>query len=292
MPEFPTREEPAPPSTKTISWLLVLSVVFGFAVSFCFMLLSFLFPDEPTAGKLVIRLGLLFGTLAFIGPPVFYFLHKRADAMSIFRLRKVPGNALWASAVLAVGLVVLTDGLDRMVAPSINEFLDSTIGTLSPELKADYILERLKEELLIHDWFTGLVLIIAAVAAAGICEEMLIRGMFQKSLERTMHAASAIGLSSIVFAVMHFNPWAMIQIFALAVVLGIIAWYARSIFPTMVIHGVNNFIAILFVNLGEESLRWYGTENSVHSVVLAMGGVLTTVGIVWLVSSLKEKHHS
>lgn len=275
MPMFPPmqNDSSSPLGVGPSTLLLLVGVITGFIVAAIFGLAQMKVP-VPWLSKL----GLLIGTAVFVVPALLYARSQGRDLLSVFRIRRVSGTVLLASLILGVGMVIGTDALDKRMAPSINAYLDRTLGSISPDLKSDRILEQMKAQFTIGDWWSGILLVLAAVCAAAVCEETLIRGMFQQALEQRTKAAAAVAISSVVFAMIHFNPWGGIQILFIALVLGVVAWRSDSVLPTILIHAVNNGLVILMNNLPEDRLRWYGTEHSLEPGVLIVGSVLLIGG--------------
>jgi membrane protease YdiL (CAAX protease family) len=282
---LPAPTDTTPFSLGTATGVLAVSVIFGYMVTMLFAFAGVMSSSMDTgksAGNLIMKFGLLIGTVCFVVPAWFYSRKENKSFTSLFRFKPVSSQALAFTVLLSLGLIVVTDTIDKWIAPMINSYLDSTIGVLSPELMSDKILEKMKEEFKIDSFLGGTLLILAAVFAAGICEEMLIRGMFQGALEKRMHAVYAIVISSLVFSFIHINPWGGIQIFVIAVFLGLIAWRTGSIVPTIIMHGMNNFIVIVFNNLEPETLSWYGDEQHIEPAMIAVGILFLVIGIIGL----------
>lgn len=289
--EMSAAADTAPFSTGTATGVLMVSVIFGYVVTMIFAFAGIMGSSMDTgksAGNIIMKFGLLIGTVCFVVPAWWYAGKENKSIRSVFRFNAVSSHTLIFTVVLSLGLIVVTDTIDKWIAPMINSYLDSTIGVLSPELMSDRILEKMKEEFKIGGWLDGTLLILAAVFAAGICEEMLIRGMFQGALEKRMHAAYAVVVSSLVFSFIHINPWGGIQIFVIAVFLGLIAWRTGSIVPTIIMHALNNFIVIVFNNLEPETLSWYGDEHHIEPVMIGAGILFSMIGIIGLWKSVNN----
>lgn len=266
--------------------LLILGIVLGFGIALIFslfgMAVGYLKPGTFFSDWIT-KAGMLFGTIGFILPAWIYFKRSQIPPIPAFRFHRVTWITIAASFLFALGMVILTDALDKQIAPGINRFLDETIGTVIPELQSERIMKAMMEQFLFKNLLSAFLLVSAAVLAAAYCEEMVIRGFFQHALENRLKPAWAILISSIVFSMIHFNPWGGIQIFIVAIALGFIAFYTNSIVPTIIIHGLNNLIFILLVNIGKEHLSWYGTETSVHGPIVAAGFVLAIAGMALLI---------
>jgi len=74
----------------------------------------------------------------------------------------------------------------------------------------------------------------------------------------------AILFSSLFFAIIHFNPYWMIQIYLLGVILGYLAWHTNSIIPSIIFHVIINATSLLFASMGdsfESFILWHGHIN-------------------------------
>ena len=80
---------------------------------------------------------------------------------------------------------------------------------------------------------------------APIFEEWLCRGVVLRGLLTTMRPASAIAVSAAFFAVLHMNPWQALPAFLLGVVFGYVYYKTGSLKLTMLMHFVNNTMALV-----------------------------------------------
>ena len=198
------------------------------------------------------KMGLLAETL-FIIPALLFVFKRKMPFRRTFRFNPVSPQILFYTLLIALPVMILGDELDRLIA------------TVFP-LPAWFDVGDLMS---IHSFLDGLLIIGNGVIVAAIAEEMLFRGLIQRSLERTHDIATAIVLSAIIFAMFHFNIWWMIQITMLGLVLGYLTWHSESIWPAILIHGVNNLLSILAANAAEEQLTWYTSGEHVRWIWLA-----------------------
>jgi hypothetical protein len=77
---------------------------------------------------------------------------------------------------------------------------------------------------------TWLLLLVFAVTPA-ICEELAFRGFILSGLARGGRLAIAIGISSMMFGIIHMIPQQAFNAALLGLVLGLLAIYSRSLFP-------------------------------------------------------------
>lgn len=88
----------------------------------------------------------------------------------------------------------------------------------------------------------ALLLFLIAISA-GICEEVMFRGLMQKSYER-LGKRKAIVISAIMFGVFHLNLQNLFGPIILGLLFGYILYKTNSIFATMLAHATNNAFAL------------------------------------------------
>ena len=161
-----------------------------------------------------------------------------------------------------IGLILLTPLLENflyiqnyvlMKLSSSSAFLKQIMDVLD---KADKLVEKTYDSLLTSHsiWESSFILFVVAVIPA-ICEETLFRGFVQKSLELKLRPVWAILITSVFFGFYHFSPYGLITLIALGAYFGFAAYLSNSIFVTMTLHFINNFIAVMvYLILGNEEL--------------------------------------
>ena len=84
------------------------------------------------------------------------------------------------------------------------------------------------------------VLIVAVLPA--FCEEFLHRGVVLQGIKHAGYK-KAIVISSMLFALLHFNIRQVSYAFVIGLILGLISVVAKNIWPAIIVHFVNNFIS-------------------------------------------------
>jgi hypothetical protein len=98
----------------------------------------------------------------------------------------------------------------------------------------------------------SLILVIAVLP--GTVEELLFRGYLQRRLLSRWPAVAAIGVTSLLFAVAHFDPLHIVAVLPLGCWLGVVAWQSQSTLPCILCHFSNNLMAALgMLAAGDES---------------------------------------
>ncbi|HEX9615203.1 MAG TPA: CPBP family intramembrane glutamic endopeptidase [Bacteroidota bacterium] len=104
-----------------------------------------------------------------------------------------------------------------------------------------------------------LVILVVAIVPA-VVEELLFRGLIQKSLERTLPGLQAALLSGIIFGLYHFNPFAVVPLVGLGCYFGILRYRSGSIVIAMTAHFFNNALAAVAVYFQIENETILGTQ--------------------------------
>lgn len=183
-------------------------------------------------GSLVVlkdaNIGILVQQLFVLLLPVGLCLYIKSDMKEVFSLRAPkPAQAL---GFIAVGLGIT----------GINIGLGELLSKLLPES-----VERVGEQfgVLMDDMNMGLALILIAVLPA-ICEEMMFRGLMFSAFSEKLKPYQAIIGVGFMFALMHMSLVRFIPTFILGCYLCFVVKKTKSIYVPMVIHFINNAIAV------------------------------------------------
>ncbi|MEE4312626.1 MAG: type II CAAX endopeptidase family protein [candidate division KSB1 bacterium] len=197
-------------------------------------------------------------------PALVYAIRKKFSLVETFRLKAIQPNILITSILLGLALSVLADEADRLIA----------IFFPMPDAFQDILKQAME--------FNGaaelISLVFSAVILAGVCEEMLFRGFVQKSFEHAFDVTKAIMLTSLIFAVVHLNPWWTIQIIIFAIFLGVMAWKSDSIYPSIIAHSTNNALALIFSNVEDADISWYLSGDHVDPFVIIAALIVMVIG--------------
>ncbi len=214
-------------------------------------------------------LQLAIGEICLAIPALAYVKYKKLKFRKTFRLRFVDKKVLLACGLMGIAMPILNDELDRFIAQ---------FTKLSAENEALFT-EMLRAQSIL-DWT---ILIFGIVIIAGIVEEMLFRGLLQRTLERKGDFVQAIILSSLLFAMIHPTPW-FAQIMTMGGLMGYVAWRADSIFPSIILHAFNNAFALILINVDEANIAWYDWYGHVHPTAITVAACLTFYGLKWFIN--------
>ena len=237
----------SPFSIQAALGIVALSILSAFIAGGLVLAVGLSNPDSSQ--KLYTFLSFIIGQ-SFMVIPLLWFLKSRQQPIfKQLRINPISKETLVFSIMLSLGVIILSDELDRMIqsffpAP---EYIVDLNGLLRPDTLLGFIL-----------------LFIAVAIVAPIGEELLFRGFFQQALEKHWHDVTrAILITALLFSMIHMNPYWFAQIYILGVLLGFIAWKTKSVIPALVLHGMNNAMAMLFAFVDLEKNSFYIWESHV-----------------------------
>lgn len=170
----------------------------------------------------------------------------------------------------------------------IGEFITSQIPTTGPFFGKYYEFFTKLMEQLTDD---PVVMIITAVICAPIFEEIVFRGIIQKGLiNKGVRPVNAILMASVIFGLVHGNPWQFVGAVLLGCVLGLVYYKTKSLLLPMLLHGFNNLCStILIVYTKNESFA--DAFKIQEWVILAVGIILFSV-FYYLFTRKYKVHYS
>lgn len=184
-----------------------------------------------------------------------WFTHRRGLTLRDLGVRGAPVRFYIAACLLGVSMWYVTALLVHLVNPPGNpDKLEALVkqAPLAPAL-------------------------LALTVFPAIAEELVFRGVLARSLAGYFRPLVAIALSAATFAVYHVFPPQMVSTFALGLVLGLLAVKSRSIVPPILVHLLNNAVAVV---LTRDEVPGLGSLLNAHpgatlasAVVLVSGGI-------------------
>jgi membrane protease YdiL (CAAX protease family) len=135
--------------------------------------------------------------------------------------------------------------------------------------------------------FLFVVLVIAITPS--IAEELLFRGLVQRSFEEVSSERLAAISTGIIFALFHLNPFTWIPLAILGAYFGFLTYRTGSIILAIIAHFFNNFMASLgiYLNTGEEMLPIAPAAEPTTALILANTGAF---GVVFILATYYFLH--
>lgn len=257
-------------TTRSAFALILISILLAFLSGSIVLGLGNSFLPDSSERPLV-YLSLLLGQAVMLVPLLFYLWANRLPIRERIRFYPVSKQTVIATLVLSAGIIVLGDELDRLLSLFFPQ--PEFIRSLSQQLKIESVEAAILIPLLV-------------VLLAPIIEEILFRGFLQKFLEESWRDVTrAILITSLFFALIHFNPYWIIQIYFLGLALGYLAWYTGSIIPPIILHTFNNAYALTLENSNAPMLQLFEWNGHISPLILVLAAALVFRGFKLLNNS-------
>lgn len=227
------------------------------------------------------------GVVGFLMPAVVYAMlvqEKPWDYLGIKKLQTWSLLGIVAMFTVIPFLSMVTDWNDGIVFPESMRAIEEQLRSI--QVKSEEVIKIFIGQ---GSLFSSL-LIIAALAA--ISEELLFRSVIQKALIKLFkNAHVAIVVTAFVFSAFHGDFFGFFPRFILGIMLGYMFWMSGSIFPSMLMHFVNNATIVMLYYLNTRGfididVEHFGSTDNVLVIILSL---ITTVAIFIVCNRLKSK---
>ncbi len=159
-------------------------------------------------------------------------------------------------------------------------------GVISPIGSIIPMPESLKKLFLDFGSQTGIFAFLLIVIAAPILEELIFRGIILDGLLKSYSPAKSIFFSSLLFGLVHLNPWQFVTGFIIGIFSGWIYYRTKSLSFAIIIHAAANlsgflmrFIADVKSTLDAPLVEMYG--GVLNLILLILGSVLITTACIY-----------
>lgn len=226
--------------------------------------------------------GALYGTallmpILFVIVPVLAMQFWRVDTTNTLRTR-LPGLRFLIGGAL-IGLTAWIPASELYV------FQDTYLGS-PPALEE---MNKATEAGLAKLGFPIALLCLAIVP--GICEELFFRGFLLSSATTKLRPFSAVLLSAMIFGAFHFFIFRLAVTASLGIVLGVLCWRSRSIWPGVIAHMLHNGLAAFTVynegwreHIGIETAETWPVHLPMHVILIGSAIFLLGIAISWPMS--------
>lgn len=193
--------------------------------------------------KIITFISFIIGQILMVVPLIVFLKFKKLPLFHSVRFKVLKFSTIKPIILFSTGLIILSDEVDRIIQ----------LFVPTPE----YVLDL--NYLLKPDSFLGAILLfIAVVILAPLGEEIVFRGFLQQILEKHWKdITQAILFTSLIFSLIHMNPYWFVQIYFLGVILGFLAWKTKSIIAPLILHSLNNSMALLLSSLDLQQNNFY-----------------------------------
>ncbi len=222
----------------------IIGVVLVFLFSLLVVLDATAFLGDTVTLRVVSMLILLQNGV--LGGLAIYVVRKRyRQPLTAVGIRWAPLPVL-AGAGVVVGLAALPISV---VAEAVGRFvIGAIIGHGRAEVmaateQAKHVLFTVLQGPLTTGQIAWLLLLVCVVVPIG--EEIFFRGFVYGALRARLRVSVAVGLSALLFALVHTEVFHFFPIFVLGLILATLYERTHTLLPGMLVHGVNNVVAVL-----------------------------------------------
>jgi len=210
-------------------------------------------------------------------PPVLFLASKKYDIRRVLRLNSISFLNLFIILFMMLFSLWIVNVLNIFNLWLIKSIFGQVILPSIPVATSGY---------------QDLIGVLVIGSSAGICEEILFRGVIQRSLER-FGTFLSIFITGILFGLFHMDFQRFIGTFLLGILIGFIVYRTNSLYGGMFAHFANNSLAVLIsffarklapldiagIESGETYINdYFGMLESIPDFQL------TVVIIVWIIS--------
>jgi uncharacterized protein len=163
-----------------------------------------------------------------------------APFMEVFPLKKISPAVIISILMTSFGFTIIlseVDNLFRTIFP-MPDFMKNFITGLYAS--SDII---------------GSLFVLGIVAP--LTEEFMFRGVFMRGFMKNYRPITAILVSSVIFSLIHMNPWQMLSAFTMGIYLAVLLVRTGSLVSCLLAHSFFNFIPVLFLNIMRLEVRGY-----------------------------------
>ncbi|MDE6662171.1 MAG: ABC transporter permease [Lachnospiraceae bacterium] len=221
--------------------------------------------------QLKFGLGGVFGTqLILLLVPLAIVLYTKKDVLETYGFHKTKVTGFLGAFFIILGFYPINIVLSFIMISLFPQSAENVTNTFSSIMDGNVIS----------------VFFVIAVAPA-ICEEMMFRGVIFNSLKAKYRVPVAMAAVAALFGVYHMSLVKFIPTGLLGLVLCYVAYETGSIYPSMMMHFINNAISVIVSCYPEQIEKvcpiLYAESVSVSDALLLAGAGLILIGIGWLI---------
>ena len=227
------------------------------------------------------------GVVGFLMPAVVYAMLVQEKPWIYLGFNKLPIWSLLgivAMFTIIPFLSLVTDWNDSISFPESMSAIEEQMRSL--QARSEEVIK-----LFIGQGSLFSSLMIVALLAA-VSEELLFRSVIQKGLIKLFkNAHVAIIVTALVFSAFHGDFFGFFPRWILGIMLGYMFWMSGSIFPSMLMHFVNNATIVILYYLNTRGFSNIDVEHfgSTDNVLVIILSLITTVAIFIICWRLKNK---
>ncbi|MCR5215278.1 MAG: ABC transporter permease subunit [Eubacterium sp.] len=244
----------------------------------CFVMIIYLYIGSMLQMKYQF-LGVFLSQMLILIIPLIMAIYTKRSLKQTYNLNKFSLKSLLGSFCLFIGAFLVENTFSTIMYRFFPEQYDTMNTGLTDILNNKSFI---------------LMLIVVAITPA-ICEELMFRGFIQSGFSTSYKPATTIILVALIFGVYHTSLVRLLPTAMLGACFAIINYYSGSIIPGMIMHCINNAIAVIAMKYPdslEKALPFLFTESeSPSSLVIetALGIGLIIIGMFIFIKTVNKK---
>ncbi|MBT3209013.1 MAG: CPBP family intramembrane metalloprotease [Bacteroidetes bacterium] len=169
------------------------------------------------------------------------------------------------------------------------------IGIISPFVNLIPMPEFMEKIFLELANQNGVFSFIAIVIAAPVLEELIFRGIILDGLLKKYSPVKSIIISSLLFGIVHLNPWQFLGAFIFGIFSGWIYYRTNKLILTIIMHFANNFLAFVAIYFFDEETMMDKSLTEIYGGLLnlsliSVGAIIITIICIYLLKNEFNKN--
>lgn len=205
--------------------------------------------------------------------PIILSLYIRSDFREVYALKRPAIRQVLGSILLCLGIwgfnILLQIGIQQYMHIDMSEAV------------------AFQDELIKGG--SGITSLFVIAFLPAVCEELLFRGFLFTAVKEKKHGVRAIIITAILFAIMHMSMIKMLPILCLGLGMGYILYRTSSIYCTMIMHLLNNGLAVVLTRYNAPQLERIETQLMRNQDGLAIKMVMIIILFIGIGTLLVEK---
>lgn len=124
-----------------------------------------------------------------------------------------------------------------------------------------------------------LMLVLLIAVAPAICEELIFRGILFNEYKKSTSIKTLVLMNGLLFGLFHMNIQQFSYAFIFGVLSAIVVYLTDSIYPSILMHFLNNFISVI-------EMKYPGSYFSVLNYIVPSGNDVFTYGVLIILSAV------
>jgi len=223
------------------------------------------------------RYSLIISQFLFMLVPTIWIIKRwhTVHVLSYIRVSRIPFLELGVAVAATVCFIPVSGGISDFFVKQLN--VPDFLAQINTQIFTSYSIGEL------------LWLIVIVCITPALCEEVLFRGYFQRTLERTLGIKSLF-IAGIVFGLYHMQPLNLISLALLGCMFGYFYYRSKSLLPCIAAHFVNNLVAVFSLYKTSDGNTVFDVFNlEIYFLGIVMALILT-VGWLYIYQCITQKN--